>query len=86
MAPSAYKVSPYLIVEPATLLQRGQISLCDSQFESGTQNMVWITLSQRTTHSCCHFLDNQFTQGSGNYSHACSRPRPQLGGVLTLVS
>lgn len=68
MAPTTFKASPYLIVEPATLLQGGQISLCDSQFESSTQNKVRITLSQRTTHSCCHILDNQFTQGLRKYT------------------
>lgn len=57
----------YLIVEPATFLQGGQISLCDSQFESGAQDKVWITLSQRTTYSCCHFLQNQFTQRGTEY-------------------
>lgn len=61
--PTTFRMSTYLIVEPAALLQGGQISLCDSQFESGAQNKVWITLRQRTTHNCCHFLHNQFTQG-----------------------
>lgn len=57
----------YLIVEPATFLQGGQISLCDSQFESGTQDKVWVALSQCATYSCCHFLQNQFTQGLTKY-------------------
>lgn len=59
-------VFTYLVVEPATFLQGCQISLCDSQFESGAEDKVWITLSQRMTNSCCHFLQKQFTQGLTN--------------------